>query len=55
LKKDAQKIKLILIFSAIISILTDILPNLLGLALFPKIAIITYIFPVVTVFLTLKN
>lgn len=55
LKKDVIKFKLSFYFAVFMGIATDILPDILEIKLFPKIAVIILFVPAIALFITLKN
>ncbi|MGI6334477.1 MAG: histidine kinase N-terminal 7TM domain-containing protein [Saccharofermentanales bacterium] len=55
LKKDVLKFKLVFYFTIFIGIATDILPDILEIKLFPKIAVVILFIPTITLFLALKR
>ncbi len=54
LKKDVVKFKLSFYFTGFMGIATDILPDILGIKIFPKITVIILFIPTIALFSTLK-
>lgn len=55
LKKDVVRFKLSFYFAVFMGIATDILPDILEIKLYPKIAVIILFIPTIALFLTLKR
>jgi len=55
LKKDVIKFKLSFYLTVFLGIATDVLPDILGIKMFPKIAVVILFIPTATMFLTLKG
>lgn len=53
--KLALKFKLSFLFSIFVGVMTDILPDILGIKLFPKIAIVSYVLPAVAMYVSLRR
>ena len=55
LKKDVIEFKISFYLTVVLGITTDILPDILGIKVFPKIAVIIFFIPTIALFLTLKK
>ncbi|MGI6580145.1 MAG: EAL domain-containing protein [Saccharofermentanales bacterium] len=55
LKKDVLKFKLSFYLTVILGLVTDILPDILGIKVFPKIAVIILFIPTIATFTALKR